>query len=251
MADLGYYRSKADPSVRSCHANGEITITSTYTDDTTGVSSSKEEADRAKEKLGRTYETKDLGEAGLVLGIKIERNREAGTLSISQHGYLERVLEKYGMMDCTPKATPLPLGLSLSKAQGPTTPKERHFMTNKPYREVLGSVMYAQVATCQDLSYAVSTLSKYSSNPGKPHWDALMHVLWYIKGRCISRLLTVAKALPILRPWVTSTPTTPETLTPGALVLATSSCRLEDQLLGAHNTNKLLPCPPPKPNTCS
>jgi len=89
MVDLGYYHSKADPSVCSRHANGEITITSTYTDDTTGVSSSKEEAGRAKEELGRTYEMKDLGEVGLVLGIKIERNREAGTLSISQHSYLE------------------------------------------------------------------------------------------------------------------------------------------------------------------
>ena len=35
MSELGYYCSKADPSVRSRHANGNITITSTYTDDTT------------------------------------------------------------------------------------------------------------------------------------------------------------------------------------------------------------------------
>jgi hypothetical protein len=55
-------------------------------------------------------------------------------------------------------------------------------MKDKPYREVLGSVMYAQIATRPDLSYAVSTLSKFSSDPGKPHWMALMHVLQYIKG---------------------------------------------------------------------
>ena len=55
-------------------------------------------------------------------------------------------------------------------------------MADKPYCKALGSVMYAQVATHPDLSYAVSTLSKYSSNPGKPHWDALTYVLWYIKG---------------------------------------------------------------------
>ena len=89
MADLGYYHSKADPSVHSRHANREVTITSTYTDDTTGVSSLKEEADRAKEKLERIYKTKDLGEAGLVLEIKIKRDRKAGTLSISQHAYLK------------------------------------------------------------------------------------------------------------------------------------------------------------------
>ena len=55
-------------------------------------------------------------------------------------------------------------------------------MKNKPYHEVLGSVMYAQIATQPDLAYAVSTLSKFASNPGKPHWMVLMHVLQYIKG---------------------------------------------------------------------
>jgi hypothetical protein len=44
MGELGYHRSKADLAVRSRHANGNITITSTYTDDTTGVLCSKEEA---------------------------------------------------------------------------------------------------------------------------------------------------------------------------------------------------------------
>ena len=83
MGELQYYRSKADPAVRSRHAKGNITITSTYTDDTTGISSSKEEAKRVKDELGWTYETKDLGDANLVLGIRIDRDRQVGTISIS------------------------------------------------------------------------------------------------------------------------------------------------------------------------
>ena len=78
MGELGYYRSKADPAVRSRHVNGNITITSTYTDDTMGISSSKEEAEHAKDELGWTYETKDLGDANLVLGIRIDRDRQVG-----------------------------------------------------------------------------------------------------------------------------------------------------------------------------
>ena len=74
MGELGYYRSKADPAVWSRHANSNITITSTYTDDTMGISSSKEEAECAKDKLGWTYETKDLGDANLILGIRIDRD---------------------------------------------------------------------------------------------------------------------------------------------------------------------------------
>ena len=55
-------------------------------------------------------------------------------------------------------------------------------MANKPYREILGSIMYTQIATWPDLSYAVSTLSKFVLNPGRPHWIALMCILQYIKG---------------------------------------------------------------------
>jgi hypothetical protein len=125
---------------------------------------------------------KDLGDASLVLGIRIERDREAGTITISQRAYLERVLARYGMLNCASRPTPLPLGIELTKAQAPSTDAERHFMKDKPYREVLGSVMYTQIATRPDLSYAASTLSKFGSNPGKPHWLALMHILQYIKG---------------------------------------------------------------------
>ena len=182
MSELEYYRSKADPSVCSRHANGNITITSTYTDDTMGISSLKEEAKRAKEELGWQYETKDLGDANLVLGICIDRNRDAGTISISQRAYLERVLEHFNMMDCNPCTMPLPPSTTLTKEKAPQTAEECTFMADKPYHELLRSIMYAQIATCPDLSYAVSTLSKFASNPGNVHWNALTHVLHYIRG---------------------------------------------------------------------
>lgn len=152
MSELGYYRSKADPSVRSRHADGNVTITSTYTDDTTGISSSHDEAERVKDELGWNYEVKDLGEANMILGIHVERDRSAGTISISQRAYLERVLKHFGMTDCNSKPTPLPLGVVLSKDQGPKSQEDRILMADKPYREVLVSIMYAKIGTRPDLS---------------------------------------------------------------------------------------------------
>ena len=84
MSELGYYRSKADPLVCSQHTDGNVTITSTYMDNTMGISSSREEAERAKEELGWHYEVKDLGEANMILGIYIKWDRPARTISISQ-----------------------------------------------------------------------------------------------------------------------------------------------------------------------
>ena len=177
MSELGYYCSKADPSVYSQHANANTTITSTYTDDTTGISSSPEKAEGVKDELRWHYEIKDLGEANMILGIHVECNRQAGTILISQCAYLKQILKHFGMADCNSKSMPLPLGIVLIKDQSPNSQEDHKFMADKPYREVPGSIMYAQIGTCPDLSYAVSTLSKYASNPGVAHWHVLMHIL--------------------------------------------------------------------------
>jgi len=169
MGELDYYRSKADSAVYAQHADSNITITSICTDDTTSISSSKKEAERAKEELGWKYKTKDLGNANYILGIRIDREREAGTISISQHAYLECVLECFSMMDCNPHGTPLPPGVILTKGMGPTTAEDRAFIADKPYCKLLGSIMYAQIVTQPDLSYAMSMLRKFASNPGHAH----------------------------------------------------------------------------------
>lgn len=200
MRGLGYYRSLADSSVRSRHVDGEVTITSTYTDDVTGISTTPEGGKIAREELGHTFKTKDLGDVKYILGIRVDRNREAGTISLSQRAYFERVLARYGMSDCKPAPTPLPFGVVLDKSQSPSTPEDHHYMKDKPYREVLGSVMYGEIATRFELAFATSKLSKYAINPGKAHWLALMHVLRYIKGTLDHKITYGGKGFTSLAP---------------------------------------------------
>ena len=54
-------------------------------------------------------------------------------------------------------------------------------MDGKPYRSLLGSVMWGQLATRPDLSFSVSLLARFQANPGIEHWRALLHVVGYIK----------------------------------------------------------------------
>jgi hypothetical protein len=55
-------------------------------------------------------------------------------------------------------------------------------MRDIPYREAVGSLMYASLGTRPDISFAVTTLSKYSSNPGEAHWNAVKRVFRYLLG---------------------------------------------------------------------
>ena len=53
-----------------------------------------------KQFLSNTFEMKDLGNASYVLGFQIYRNRSKNILGLSQKGYIEKVLQRYGMQDC-------------------------------------------------------------------------------------------------------------------------------------------------------
>ena len=42
-------------------------------------------------------------------------------------------------------------------------------MSNVPYVNGIGSIMYATVCTRPDIAYGLSLLSRYMSNPGRDH----------------------------------------------------------------------------------
>jgi len=55
-------------------------------------------------------------------------------------------------------------------------------MSRVPYASVAGSLMYAMVCTRPDLAYAVSTVSRFMSNPAKQHWEVVKWVLRFLRG---------------------------------------------------------------------
>ena len=78
------------------------------------------------------------------------------------------------------------LNVKLSSSQSPTTGADFAAMQHIPYCEAVSSLMYAALGTRPDISYAVTNVSHFSSNPGMPHWDAVC---------CISRYLLSTKDL--------------------------------------------------------
>jgi hypothetical protein len=55
-------------------------------------------------------------------------------------------------------------------------------MQKTPYREAIGSLMYAAVATRPDITFAVSALSQFLRNPGSTHWETVKRVFRYLAG---------------------------------------------------------------------
>ncbi|KAL6333745.1 hypothetical protein AAG906_028931 [Vitis piasezkii] len=127
--------------------------------------------------LSTHFDMKDLGETFYVLGIKILHDRANGVLKLSQRTYIEKILKRFNMHNCSSTRAPIVKGDKFSKAQCPQNDDEREETRTIPYSSLVGSLMYAQVCTCLDLAFVVGMLGRYLSNPGNQHWKATKKVL--------------------------------------------------------------------------
>ncbi|XP_073122952.1 secreted RxLR effector protein 161-like [Henckelia pumila] len=62
-------------------------------------------------------------------------------------------------------------------------------MMNIPYANGVGSIMYGMVCTRPDLAHAISVVSRFMSNPGRAHWEALKWIMRYLKGPANTELM--------------------------------------------------------------
>jgi len=112
----------------------------TWTDDILGASSTLEGETLAKEQLRSSYEIKDIGEAKLILGMKISQSKNEDVV-ISQRAYAERLLKRFNMYSYSLLTTPLLYGLSLSMEDCPANTSEIEETRKVSYRKALGSLM--------------------------------------------------------------------------------------------------------------
>ena len=50
-----------------------------------------------------------------------------------------------------------------------------------PYASAIESIMYGLLCTRLDVSYAISFMSRYQSDPGEGHWVAVKNILKYLR----------------------------------------------------------------------
>ena len=53
---------------------------------------------------------KDMGDVFYVIGINIHRNRPRGIFSLLEETYINKILERFRMKDCSPSVAPIVKG---------------------------------------------------------------------------------------------------------------------------------------------
>lgn len=178
---LGFTVSGADPGAFYRRDPGPI-IVIIHVDDCTIGAPYVTLIEEFKRRLVDFVEISDLGELHWLLGIEICRVREKRTLSLSQSAYIDTIIRRFNFEDLKPVTTPLDPNIELSSAQAPQTSYDLAKMRDVPYREAVGSLMYAAMGTRPDIAFAVSLLSRFATSPGPAHWEAVKRVFRYLKG---------------------------------------------------------------------
>ena len=180
LRDLGFRQSAGDSSVYLMSRQGgdSITILIVYVDDITLMGDSIEQIHLTKKKLADLFELTDLGEISFYLGLRITRDRKTRSISLDQEKYIQDVLSRFQMSSCTPANTPFASGTDLLASPSPPEENDPSLIAN--YQSMVGSLMYAMTASRPDISYAVSKLSQFASNPTQQHLKAAKHVLRYL-----------------------------------------------------------------------
>ena len=113
-------------------SGGEYIYLLLYVDDMLITSKSRFVIDKLKKDLSSEFEMKDLGEAK-VLGMEIEQSGRSGKVSLTQKGYLQKVLQRFNINGNTKSvSTPLAPHFKLKATMSPTI-EEREYMTRMPY----------------------------------------------------------------------------------------------------------------------
>ena len=135
-----------------------------------------------KKQLNTAFDMTNLGSASKILGMTIERDKHRKTLKITQKTYLEKLVDKFGMKDAKLTRIPLAGHFKLLVNLKPVKEEERRYMERVPYSSAVGSIMFSMETSRPDLSYAISVLSRFMSDPKKEHWEAMKWLIKYIKG---------------------------------------------------------------------
>lgn len=153
---------------------GQLCFLVVYVDDILLAATSRAFMNIIKAKLHGAFKMRDLGEASYILGMAIQRDRPNWSIYLSQKQYIKTVLERTGMTDCKPAWTPLPHNAKLS-TEDPSNNSTLHEIEIEgktvSYPSVVGSLMYAMLATRPDIAFTVGVLGRYSANPKKCHWE--------------------------------------------------------------------------------
>jgi hypothetical protein len=117
---------------------------------------------------------KDLGELHYFL--RIEVNKCANAIILTQEKYVADLLKNAGMANCKPMSTPLSTSTKLVLHSGAVLGPE----DATRYRSIVGTLQYLTL-TRSDIAFSINKVCQFLHAPTTGHWSAVKRILRYLK----------------------------------------------------------------------
>ena len=101
LITIGFKENLVDQCIYLKINGSKICIIVLYVDDMLLASNNMGMIHEIKQFLSKIFDMKELGEASYVLGIEIHRDRSHGLLGLSSKSYIEKVLKRFDMQNCS------------------------------------------------------------------------------------------------------------------------------------------------------
>ncbi|KAG6619109.1 putative integrase [Phytophthora cinnamomi] len=174
VRSIGFRVSSYDPCLYIKVVDGECVLLLVYVDDVLVTGSSAEMIAEVKRQLKSRFEMTDSGKCSFILGIEVVDNAD-GSVTLSQARYINDILERFGMQDCKPAASPVDISMKLVSSDAMTK-------LDAPFREAVGALMHLMTSTRPDIAFAVGYVSRFMENPQVEHWIAVKRIFRYLQG---------------------------------------------------------------------
>lgn len=120
LSTLGFKHSDCEHAVYARGHGAARLLVGVYVDDLVITDNNLDEIARFKQEMQASFKMSDLGLLSFYIGIEVKQGSDGITLS--QAAYARRILEKAGMLNCNPCATPMEQRFKLSR----TAAHQRH-----------------------------------------------------------------------------------------------------------------------------
>lgn len=175
LKDFNMLQSQSDGCVFQGEINGQKVILLLYVDDGLVLSSSLEALEKVIDHLSSNFLI-TKGYENHYVGIEFFRDRANRKIFINQKAYIEKLINKFEMGDCKKSSTPADNNVVLRKSL--EEDKNEPF----PYRQAVGSLMFAAIVSRPDISYSVGAVSRYLEKPNSSHVSAVKRIIRYLAG---------------------------------------------------------------------
>ena len=155
MEELGYEKLKSDYCCFVQREGKDFSILLVWVDDLINFSN---DTDCVEQDLKTKFEINVIGEPSILLGMKIDHNKEKKTISLFQTHYIDSLLEHFGLANTNMVFTPVDLNVNLDEedeGKGEKEGKDTDKRGQETYTTAIRLLMYATLATHPDITYAV------------------------------------------------------------------------------------------------